>query len=579
MPDNPTLARINALTANARTTWFALLGTLVFVGITLMGVEHIDFYGTDRATKLPLVDVSVPTRYFFIAAPILTAAIYGYFQLYLIRLWDALGAAPARIGGERLGDAIAPWLVTDAALHLRNTLRDDNCTLPRAMEVSAMSLNIALGWLLGPVVLALVWWMSMPARLFWMTGIAGLALILALFTGVTSFALLLRRMRSPELMPNRLRHAVQVHGIGLLLVLPAVLVPSFLRTNGSAAFLAPISLGLEEVVERPDTWLPFDIARTEFRATWCRREGVEDCANLGPREADFREEWLTRRFTALAELPKPDWSKVQRAKPDFREAALAGAFLSGADLQQVRLQGAFLPAAQLEGAFLNGADLTDAHMSGAALDIAFLDGATLTRTMLARARMERASLHNIRIDGAQMSETVLDGADFTQAMILNAEFGAASLRGANFSRAVVFGNPAALAPRTDLAGLPLIGAGVDLADLRGARFEGALLHNLDFTTAQLDPYSLLNSMADGTVRLPEGMARPCQWSDAPLQTDELMGRWRGWLESDAEAAAWVSPWLAGVTNFTAIPPPEGCHWRSLPPGAARLPPRLLPFRQ
>ena len=33
-----------------------------------MSVKHIDFYGVDRATKLPLINVEVPTRLFFLAA-------------------------------------------------------------------------------------------------------------------------------------------------------------------------------------------------------------------------------------------------------------------------------------------------------------------------------------------------------------------------------------------------------------------------------------------------------------------------------------------------------------------------------
>lgn len=75
------------MTRNARTTWFTLLAALVFVGITLMAVAHIDFVcGVDRATQLPLVNVEVPTRYFFVAAPILVAASLGYFHRYLIRL-------------------------------------------------------------------------------------------------------------------------------------------------------------------------------------------------------------------------------------------------------------------------------------------------------------------------------------------------------------------------------------------------------------------------------------------------------------------------------------------------------------
>ncbi len=133
------VARIDALTKNARNTWFVLLGVLVFVTITLMGVEDIDFYGVDRATKLPLVDVEVPTRLFFVAAPILSAAVYGYFHLYLIRLWVALGAAPAEDQGRKLGDTVTPWLVTDMALKLRS-----DASTARAMDWPAFGLNVGL---------------------------------------------------------------------------------------------------------------------------------------------------------------------------------------------------------------------------------------------------------------------------------------------------------------------------------------------------------------------------------------------------------------------------------------------------
>jgi len=98
-PDRLAIERIDAVTRNARSTWFGLLGLFTFVMITLLGVEDIDFFGYDRATQLPLIGVSVPTTTFFIAAPILTAAIYAYFHFYLMKLWDALGRAPKhRVG-------------------------------------------------------------------------------------------------------------------------------------------------------------------------------------------------------------------------------------------------------------------------------------------------------------------------------------------------------------------------------------------------------------------------------------------------------------------------------------------------
>ena len=45
--------RIDALTKNARTTWFALLGALIFVGVALMGIKHIDFYCVTTFRVLP----------------------------------------------------------------------------------------------------------------------------------------------------------------------------------------------------------------------------------------------------------------------------------------------------------------------------------------------------------------------------------------------------------------------------------------------------------------------------------------------------------------------------------------------
>ena len=85
--------RINEISQLARTAWFSLLGYLVFVGITLLGVEDADFFVPSRQTQLPLVDVEIPTASFFWTAPILGAALYTYLHLFLIKLWDAHGAA------------------------------------------------------------------------------------------------------------------------------------------------------------------------------------------------------------------------------------------------------------------------------------------------------------------------------------------------------------------------------------------------------------------------------------------------------------------------------------------------------
>ena len=103
--------RINELSQLARTAWFSLLGYLVFVGITLLGVKDADFFVPSRQTELPLVGVQIPTASFFWIAPILGAALYTYLHLFLIKLWDA--HADARTTDA---DATHHWLVNDFVL-------------------------------------------------------------------------------------------------------------------------------------------------------------------------------------------------------------------------------------------------------------------------------------------------------------------------------------------------------------------------------------------------------------------------------------------------------------------------------
>ena len=347
-----TIARINALTSNARNTWFALLSALLFVGVTLMGVEHIDFYGVDRATQLPLINVSVPTPLFFYAAPLLTAAIYGYFHLYLIRLWDALGSAPARVNGDRLGDAISPWLVTDAALHLRSWLRQDNCCTPRALEWASMLLNILLAWGLGLVVLGGIWWQSMPARDWIMTTISGASLLAACFSGFASLAMLRHRMRSDNLPEaHNLWSSAPAMG-AMLIAIPFVFGFGYQRTNGNTDYLAPLDLSGEAIVDRPANWLPEKIARKDFLAIWCKRE-TRDCESNAQNPKGFAQEWKTQRNSQTAVLSKPNWSKqTHHVTVDFREANLNQTFLVGINLYKANLNGAALLHKSVEGFIL-----------------------------------------------------------------------------------------------------------------------------------------------------------------------------------------------------------------------------------
>ena len=413
MSDLPNeIDRIDALTSNARKTWFALLGVLVFVGITLMGVEHIDFYGVNRATKLPLVNVEVPTFYFFVAAPILTAAIYGYFHLYLIRLWDALGDAPAIVKDTPVGDLIAPWLVSDAALHFRHRLRGDDCATPRTLEGGAMLLNFLLAWLFGLIILYFLWRLSMPARTFWMTAIACLSFVVAIIVGTSSIAMMARRMKEPfDGIPPKL-WASPFQVLGILIGTSALLYESYLRTEGPPKRLASLDMIDEQIVARPGDWLSYDFARAEFRAAWCRREGIK-CSEFAAHERRFTVEWMSRRHAKLAALQFPTWHKIGREKPDLRKAKLYSTFMAGVSLWAARLDGATLDHAQMEETALNFAKMPGAKLTNTYLERAKLNYSYLTSPALHPANMVDANLSAAINEGGAMRSMDMTGVRFS----------------------------------------------------------------------------------------------------------------------------------------------------------------------
>ncbi|MEP3333474.1 pentapeptide repeat-containing protein [Sedimentitalea sp.] len=569
MTDTPDpVARINALTTNARNTWFVLLGVLVFVAITLMGVQHIDFYGVDRATALPLVNVSVPTWLFFYAAPLLITAVYGYFHLYLIRLWDALGDADPIINGTPLGDAITPWLVSDVALKLRATYRDPTCITPRAMEIPNAIWNTLFAWIAGPAILGWLWWASMPARDWVMTGLAGTCLLFSFAFGYASVAMMRRRMVSQDLSTHRVWQDNEALPVLLFLLIPAIALLTHSRTVESSDWitLAPINLTGAALVEKPADWLPYDIARADFLSEWCAREkpacdppkaavpglirrlpgllfgesnqyALPVLASAPP--AAFGTEWKTRRTAALAALKKPRWSAPNADPPDFRNAILSETFLSGADLGEARMQGTNLYRARMQGA-----NLYRAQMQGASLNRAQMQGANLIEAQMQGARLSWAQMQGASLSGAQMQGADLSGALLTGALE----------------------NPN-IASRTNLSASTNNGGALWFVDLRSAEIDA-------FTDWR-------NAFFDGSVLVPNDrktqIGQPCLWgwiakNPDPLPDKEYFGRWRGWLTLDPEWDDGDWSWLSSVPedwrDVAPIAPPPDCIWHSDPlPGA------------
>lgn len=559
------IARINELSALARTSWLVLLAFLAYIGITLLAVQDADFFVPSRQTELPLVGIAIPTFSFFVFAPPLSAALYIYLHIHLLKLFDALATAPARIDDEALGDRIHPWLVNDLFL----TMRADGSASDRPLIRLSNFASLLLVWLAAPLVLAGFWWRSMPAHEEWLTLFLAFSLLIAIYSGLSSWwsarSAAKRVFRRPWPKPW---HARWRRRAGFFTTL-TIIALSWLRTEGgldhyanrfidlieatldinmfedgvypngdlkpaeivqeewvaSKAWipkvgtftLAQTDLAGVEFVALPEFWRSHGPARRAFRERWCHREGLSMsvCGHLPlvdrPPPITLgaeRDNWCSR----FPNVPVDDCltrfdSFNERFEKDWKEersamlASLPKLDLTGRDLRNVDARGASLVNADLEKARLQEAQLEGARLEGALLEESLLQGANLLE-----AEMEGVELAGARLEGA-----ILIKAQLEQANLRGAQLGKADLRDARMAGA-------------DLGSARFVSADLSWAQLEGARLTGAQLERADLKWARMEGADL------SWARLKDADLRWARLNWTDLREAQLQGADLSWTQ-------------------------------------------------
>lgn len=541
------VARINDLIQTARASWFGLLSYLAFVGVTLLGVEDADFFIIERQTDLPLIGVSIPTVRFFYVAPTIGAALYAYFHLHLLKLYDVLGQADRT--DVPLSDRTTTWLVTDFALAWR-----PGELSKRPMRWLAFATTLLLTYIAGPLVLFGFWLRSMPYHEELLTVVfCGVPLMVALYAGRRSWSYMITQMRPDE--PHRpvIQAGLFVLGWGARVLVVAI---GWLATEGTFehyvrhydlfdddlrrlemaqtggnpahsewwgdprwdALLYRANLSGVNFVDAPEDWREHDTARAEFRTAWCNTNGIPEqaCGSADPyvqlsgQEDDFlraaRFEWCADtlgaattnlqslcdfRFAEFERTFVVDWStEWQLLLNSLTRRDYSGYDLRGADLSAAQMQGADLSFAQMQGA-----DLGTAQMQGAVLSLAQMQGADLFGAQLQGAVLTQADLQGAVLSFAQMQDAVL-----------------------SFAR---------------LHGADLFGAQMQGTILFGAQMQGAVLAGVQMSTStELTAASIrgtaVNSVDDATLAL---LSTPTDWEEAfrpgnRLSPGDFNAQWR-----------------------------------------------------
>ncbi|MEE2566092.1 pentapeptide repeat-containing protein [Hyphobacterium marinum] len=179
---------------------------------------------------------------------------------------------------------------------------------------------------------------------------------------------------------------------------------------------------------------------------------------------------------------------------NFSQAELSGSTMTGAKLAASKFVGTSLFCCNLTEADLRAVDFRRADLRGVILKGANLYGANLDEADFREAMLVRADQKNAFREARSFGRDAEQGlrkVDFRHCSLKRARLGDAKLQGADFS------------------GVNLSGANLKGADLRSAKFNGAILSDVDLKGVRIDTDAIkdciLSPNEDAIARVPELM--------------------------------------------------------------------------
>jgi uncharacterized protein YjbI with pentapeptide repeats len=150
----PDLERVAALSRRAGRLFILLLAACLYTALAIGAGAGRPLAAGTAALRLPLLGTDVPVLWFYGGAPVVVLALYLWLQLYLQRMWEALGRLPARFpDGRALDEACDPWLPAGTVRAHLPRLAGARPPLLRLQRV----LSAVLLWGVAPATLAFLW--------------------------------------------------------------------------------------------------------------------------------------------------------------------------------------------------------------------------------------------------------------------------------------------------------------------------------------------------------------------------------------------------------------------------------------
>ena len=336
------LGIVDEASRNAKKLLTSLLLGCVYAWLTVATTTDVRLVTNSASSPLPVIGTAIPIADFYWAAPFILICLYGYFLLYLQRLWESLARLPAVFpDGTPLDKKAYPWLLNGLIRTHVTLLKQDRPEFSR----SQTALSVFLAYWVVPMTLIFLWGRYLTRHEWVGTGIHVALLALSIVIAVTlhhKAALALRGVgRVPVPWKKRLRQkGTYLAAFGILSMASGLIWRSELAISGETA-LFRADLTEQDVSTKPSTW------------TGQKEKETEEIALVKParlRGANLRGANAARAFLVRADLRGADLREAFLGLADLREAVLDQADLRGADLIFAHLSSATLIMANLRGA-------------------------------------------------------------------------------------------------------------------------------------------------------------------------------------------------------------------------------------
>jgi uncharacterized protein YjbI with pentapeptide repeats len=496
------LRALNATSQSARKSWLFFISLMAYLFVAIASVTHTDLL-LNIPIKLPVLQIEIALRSFFIVAPVLFILTHFGVLLHhamLTRKAEVLNKLLRR--DEHNAKRIH---------HLRDEISSYFFTQHEAGPEHGLLQQLLLG-AMGFVTLTLL-----PLCLLVYFQIAYLPVHDAAATLyhradiVFDIAVLLAIAVVHHDRPFRIREFVGKVFLGTAIIFTSVFIatvpaqepgleqsverfmtslwpakipfdplkPECDLNKGQRCAFLPTAAIFEQAIDyvsgrRP--WFSRNLVVTDKESLSTSRQGLPVEARVSLRGRDLRYATFDRSNFSRVDLTGADLTGASLKGTDLREAILNCAFrgpkmvvkhdVSGgiqifpmevndcpifldADLSEAKLseqafvqtvfQGASLQRTNLRAFNLRNANLSGVDLSGADLRGADLSGAHMDGAILSNANAEGASFTNASLIGAALEGAFLDGAEFSNATLSGALLIRASMIAADFSGALMFG--------------------------------------------------------------------------------------------------------------------------------------------